>query len=121
MRVNLTAKLLFECGRCLDIVEYELSLCFHEETELSAHSDIIDISPLIDENIILNIPQKVLCSEDCKGLCPVCGANLNVREEGGVFSAESCGCERDGDPRFDALKSLFQNEGGERDGNLPKR
>ena len=118
---ELTAKLLFECGRCLDIVEHEMSLGFHEEIGeigLSAHGDTIDISPLVEENIILNIPQKVLCGEDCKGLCPVCGANLNV---------QGCGCERGGNTKLSALKNLIQSEnllqskGGERGGNLSKR
>ncbi|MCL2851543.1 MAG: DUF177 domain-containing protein [Defluviitaleaceae bacterium] len=109
---ELTAKLRFECGRCLDAVEHELSMGFQEKIELAAHDDVIDISSLVDENIILNIPQKVLCGEECKGLCPVCGASLNLRD---------CGCERGGDSKFAALKNLLQSEGGERDGNLPKR
>ncbi|MCX5850125.1 MAG: DUF177 domain-containing protein [Deltaproteobacteria bacterium] len=50
-----------------------------EELEVSYYQgDIIDLAPIICEQIILQIPMKVLCSEECKGLCPHCGANLNT-------------------------------------------
>lgn len=50
-----------------------------EELEISYfHGDFIDLTPIICEQIILQIPIKVLCKEDCRGLCPHCGANLNV-------------------------------------------
>jgi len=104
---EVTAKLRLECGRCLEAVECELSAGFHEE--VGQKDDAVDISALVDENIILNIPQKVLCGEYCKGLCSVCGANLNISD---------CGCDQEGDPRFVTLRNLFQNKGGERDGNL---
>ena len=41
------------------------------------HDDVIDLDPLIFEQIVLQIPIKMLCLESCKGLCPQCGANLN--------------------------------------------
>ena len=53
-------------------------------------------------DLLLELPSKMLCQEDCRGLCPICGKDLN---EG------PCGCEHDTtDPRWDALKSLFQDE-----------
>lgn len=58
-----------------------------EELEISHyHGDFIDLTPIICEQIILQIPIKALCSEDCKGLCPHCGINLNV---------SSCNCHLD--------------------------
>ena len=55
-----------------------------EELEISYYKgDFIDLGPIICEQIILQIPIKALCSEECKGLCPQCGANLN---------ASSCNC-----------------------------
>ena len=55
-----------------------------EELEISYYQgDFIDLAPIICEQIILQIPIKVLCSEECKGLCPQCGANLNT---------SSCNC-----------------------------
>ncbi|MCL2618347.1 MAG: DUF177 domain-containing protein [Defluviitaleaceae bacterium] len=108
---TVSAKLRFECGRCLGDVECEVSPDFHEKLEHAPGAQSIDISMTIDEHIILFIPQKVLCGEDCKGLCSSCGENLNN---------QNCDCEPEIDPRFDVLKDLYL-EGGERDGNLPKR
>jgi len=55
-----------------------------EELEISYYKgDFIDLGPIICEQIILQIPIKALCSEECKGLCPQCGANLNT---------SSCNC-----------------------------
>jgi uncharacterized protein len=60
--------------------------------------EIVDLAPLIYEQIMLHIPMKVLCSEICKGLCPQCGANMN---------AGDCNCRKDpGDERFAVLRNL---------------
>ena len=63
------------------------------------------IASIWEETILhevqLGIPMKVLCKEDCKGLCPICGQDLNEGQ---------CDCETDsGDPRWEALKgSIFR-------------
>jgi uncharacterized protein len=55
-----------------------------EELEISYYQgDFVDLEPIICEQIILQIPMKALCSEECKGLCPQCGINLNT---------SSCNC-----------------------------
>jgi len=60
----------------------------------------IDITEDIRETVLLAIPIKLLCKHDCKGLCPHCGANLNV---------ESCTCAEEMiDPRWEALKKLLR-------------
>lgn len=60
--------------------------------------DTIDLEPMILEQIILQIPIRVLCREDCRGLCPRCGANLNQ---------EPCRCQSEViDERFALLKNL---------------
>ncbi|MFH1756381.1 MAG: DUF177 domain-containing protein [Candidatus Latescibacterota bacterium] len=51
----------------------------------------------IYENLIINIPIRILCDEGCKGLCPDCGADLN---------SNPCSCIRTTESRWDALKSL---------------
>jgi len=57
-----------------------------------------DTRPLLLEQMQLNVPMKPVCRDDCKGLCPRCGANLNEGE---------CGCEDDWeDPRWAALKDF---------------
>ena len=56
--------------------------------------------PYVEECLFINEPFKVLCDEDCKGLCPSCGANLNQEQC-------SCGDDTDIDPRMEALKELL--------------
>jgi uncharacterized protein len=57
----------------------------------------IRLDQYIYENLVINIPMRILCEEDCKGLCPDCGADLNI---------EACTCNQKTDPRWEALKSL---------------
>lgn len=57
----------------------------------------VDLEPLFREEFVLTIPYAPLCREDCKGLCPQCGINLNTG---------TCACEKPIDPRLAALKGL---------------
>jgi uncharacterized protein len=62
------------------------------------HGKEIDLDPLVREQLVLALPEYPVCREGCKGLCSVCGANLNERE---------CGCDRHvPDPRWAALKNV---------------
>jgi uncharacterized protein len=62
--------------------------------------EVIEVDHLVAEQIFLALPVKVLCSEDCKGICPGCGANLNE---------EPCRCKADrGQSPFEKLKSIKQ-------------
>jgi uncharacterized protein len=59
---------------------------------------VIDLDPLVREQLLLALPGYPVCREDCKGLCSVCGANLNDRD---------CGCDRHvPDPRWAGLKDV---------------
>jgi uncharacterized protein len=58
------------------------------------------LDELVWEDIVLNMPTKLLCRSDCKGLCPCCGANLNE---------SSCNCKPAGDPRWEALQELMSD------------
>lgn len=60
-----------------------------------------DIEPLVREDILLTLPMKVLCREDCVGICHRCGKNLNDGP---------CDCGRDYDPRWDALQQLLEDD-----------
>lgn len=61
----------------------------------------LDLDELATTDILLELPIKTLCSEDCKGLCPKCGTNLNEKD---------CGCDtRQIDPRLEALRKLLEN------------
>lgn len=110
-----------QCGRCLEPLiipvnsefkytltpapediegpEIELSPDMTDEVNLGYYQeDEIDLDPIVLEQVVLQIPIKPLCREECKGLCPRCGADLNV---------ESCDCRADsGDLRFAVLKNF---------------
>lgn len=99
-----------ECVRCLTAFQQPLKINF---TELYAFSQryvtdsgllmpetgIIDLGPVLREYAVLEIPISPLCKPDCKGLCPICGNNLN----------ESTCIHQDdtGDPRLASLRSLL--------------
>ena len=105
------------CSRCLEVTHLPIKSAFRytfmpadeglagdrelseEDLEFSYYrGDVIELDRIVFEQIILQIPMKVLCSENCKGLCPRCGANLNI---------SVCGCKDDFvDERFAVLKSV---------------
>jgi uncharacterized protein len=106
-RVGYTTK----CSRCLkdvkSLVEADLKEEFAEEGQLKnddcyiyANKAIV-LDKVLKDNIILNLPVKQMCSEDCKGLCLECGVDLNN---------ERCSCSKEElDPRMEALKDFFKN------------
>jgi uncharacterized protein len=62
---------------------------------------LVDLGEALREYALLALPMRPLCKPDCKGLCPTCGADLNLGD---------CGCEsEEGDNRFAALKNLLNN------------
>lgn len=107
---TVTTLLELSCSRCIEKFSYVVDLNIEEK--LTNHdgankdddvifidSDTIDITEIIENNIIVTLPIKRLCREDCKGLCQQCGVNLN-------FSA--CNCTKDDiDPRLAKLKDMF--------------
>ena len=61
----------------------------------------LDVDRLVFGELLLSMPGKVLCKDDCKGLCPVCGTDLNVTE---------CDCEKESlDPRMSVFKDILNN------------
>lgn len=88
VQADFTANSRFECVRCLEEIEQPLHTTFNElyafqhrdvtESDLILHEDAnIDLAPLTREYLLLEVPISPLCSERCKGLCPVCGVDLN--------------------------------------------
>ena len=61
----------------------------------------LDLDSLVREDMILALPAKILCRDDCKGLCQYCGKNLNLG---------SCSCKKPIDPRLQALADLLIDE-----------
>jgi uncharacterized protein len=124
VRGRLTASLGVECHRCLGPVvlsaDQELDLFYLPRPEADDEAsedevgledrdmvvsfyrgDRLDLGEIVREQLLLTLPVKRLCREDCRGLCPHCGKNWNL---------ESCTCaapEEAGDPRLAGLKKLF--------------
>lgn len=69
-----------------------------EAAQVPYDGSSVDLEPVVREQILLALPMVALCVEACKGLCQVCGANLNEA---------ACGCDRHvPDPRWAALRSI---------------
>lgn len=110
LTLSYSGNMIFECDRCLAKVSLDLENSVERllVTKMDAEenqdniilkSTILDLDPILEEEITLNLPLQILCSEDCKGLCPTCGTDLNK---------EMCTCsESKIDPRLEALKNLF--------------
>lgn len=108
-----------DCDRCLEKVQLPLETEFNdlflpkspsqqEEEARSYNGDELDLSVTIIEAIILQMPLKVLCTPTCRGLCSVCGTNLNT---------VACDCETESfDPRLTMLLKWKQDKGGGDDG-----
>ncbi len=108
--------LVIPCDRCLEDVRHEfvlnstkhvdVGLSDAELTEELDESNFIDgyhldVDKLLYNEILSEWPEKVLCRDDCRGLCGVCGQNLNTG---------SCDCEEPGlDPRMSVVRDLFKN------------
>lgn len=108
----------FECSRCLeyykDSLDGEIAFSIREsmDSEPFDRSEIpesqiivpdgvkrVDISDPVREALILEVPLKPLCSEECRGLCPQCGVNRNE---------QNCQCKIEAnDPRWDGLRELL--------------
>ena len=97
------------CARCnapvtgTRSVPVDHTLIAHAENEdndefIVVENMLLDLDALVSEDIFLAMPFRFLCSDSCKGLCPVCGADLNV---------SPCSCAKATDPRWDVLKNLM--------------
>ncbi len=92
---RISAELELDCARCGEPLTRAFSDAFDEVYPDSL--EYIDTREVIRESAGLLAPIKVLCAEDCKGRCLVCGANRNVKK---------CGCTADMTNKFSALKDL---------------
>lgn len=111
-QLNLKARCIAECVRCLEPFHQELEiestdlyLFAHQSADISdlvvPENGILDIEPQVRDEALLAIPINPQCSLECKGLCPVCGENRNLKD---------CNHEQQAvDPRFEVLKSLREN------------
>ena len=89
LKANCTGHMTTQCARCMnDVILFE---------------DVkIDIDDIVANNFLMNVEGKYLCSEDCKGLCQHCGADLNEGD---------CGCSQENiDPRWAALVDIMEKD-----------
>jgi uncharacterized protein len=127
VRGRLAAAVEPECGRCLELytasLDQELDLFYlpHVPGQLEEQEDDValsdrdvvvgyyegerlDLGEVVREQLFLALPLKPLCREDCRGLCPTCGKNLNTG---------ACGCpppETPEDPRLSPLRGLIDKK-----------
>jgi len=115
---RVSATLELRCSRCLEPFRWSVDEPFEltyqpraavqsaEEREIADEDfsaavyddDQIDLEQLIRERFEMSLPMKPLCTDECRGLCPVCGGNLN---------RQACGCKAEwDDPRMAVLKKL---------------
>jgi uncharacterized protein len=118
LKGNLETSLELPCARCLEPVLYQVDRSFdllyrplgtdagHEELSITdAEAEIgyyqgeaLLLEDALREQVLLALPLKIVCREDCQGLCPHCGQNLNESQ---------CACaEQMEDPRWAALKEI---------------
>lgn len=107
--------LMIPCGRCLEPVRNEFHLSIERTFDMSRTEEErivdlddqpylegynLDVDQLVRDELLLNLPMKVLCDEDCKGICNRCGANLNHG---------NCQCDQTSlDPRMSVIQDIFK-------------
>lgn len=112
--LRLTAKTVLDavCDRCAKEFSPEKEVSFQcilaEEVQNEENDEIVllqegkvDVGELARTAFILEMDTKTLCSEDCKGLCPRCGVDLNLGP---------CSCQKEVDPRLAVLAKLLENK-----------
>lgn len=108
--------LILNCSRCLKDLEYPIDIHFVKEIDFNLTNEDrakdldetnyvegydLNVDTLIYEEILIGFPMKLLCSEECKGICKKCGQNLN---DG------SCRCDTtEYDPRMERIRDIFNN------------
>lgn len=114
LSLHCTGSMDTQCARCMKDISVDIDFFANEhlirsDAEFNEEEDVIlfdghtvELDDIIADNLIMNIEPRYLCDEDCKGLCPHCGADLNEGE---------CGCNREViDPRWQGLADLMKNE-----------
>lgn len=115
VRGQLNGSVVVPCSRCAEDAKIDMDARFDEYEEIpeqgrgkgrdveghivfDRNAPMLNLAEVAWEQFMLAMPPQILCRENCKGLCPQCGANLNLGE---------CGCKtEDGDPRLSALRNL---------------
>ena len=91
LRATVTGTGVFPCDRCLEPVSLDLSadldtvldLSSSEDESVTVNDGAVDLAKTAYDALVLAVPMRILCREDCRGICPVCGKNRNDGD---------CGC-----------------------------
>lgn len=116
LEANTKVSLLIPCSRCLEGVETFFDISISKELDFNDTDNDrvreldetnymdgynLDVDILVYNEILIEFPMQVLCKEDCKGICFVCGKNQNEN---------TCDCDKTvGDPRMSAIRDIFNN------------
>ncbi|MGL6105364.1 YceD family protein [Romboutsia sp.] len=119
--VDINFTILDNCARCLVEVEVPIEYSikgflvkenydedsFEDDDAFIYDGQELNLLDIIEQTLDFKIPARVLCKEDCEGLCQGCGANLNKEE---CSCNETANDEEIIDPRFAKLKDIFKND-----------
>ena len=104
-----TVGMSMPCDRCLEPVSFSVDFELNEKFSSNASydeeietfsGDSIDLTSIVIRNILAVLPMKVVCSDDCKGICDRCGTNLN---------RGTCDCAgKSLDPRMSVIQDIFK-------------
>jgi len=111
LKGTITGKVITQCSLCLQEIELDFDLPVEriyktvtDEESFPLVDFKIDLDELVFEEAVLNLPLKPVCHEECRGLCPICGQNLNERD---------CNCTKDDiDLRLLPLMKLLEKQKG---------
>ncbi len=110
-----SGSILYSCSRCLDevLVKYQRHIkkmivrsipesSEEEDDWYLAEDHLLNLEAIVSDEVMIDLPYQTLCDNECKGLCPNCGVNLNH---------ETCSCSEEKiDPRLEILKNFFTQE-----------
>ncbi|MGL5315999.1 MAG: YceD family protein [Peptostreptococcaceae bacterium] len=119
--VDVNFTIIDNCARCLGEVEVPIEYSikgflvkedydendFEEDDAFIYDGQDLELVDIIEQTLDFNMPARILCSEDCRGLCQGCGANLNKQK---CSCSEIANDEEIIDPRFAKLKDIFKND-----------
>lgn len=116
VKTNIDLELLIPCDRCLKEVKCKMNIEVNKDIDMNESQndetgddqelffidgDELDVEKLVYNEVLVNLPMKILCSENCKGICNRCGANLN---------SQTCDCDTtELDPRMSKIRDIFNN------------
>lgn len=86
VKVHMHGRHRSPCCRCLETVEEDWDRDFVFDYPVSRDTEAVELDEDIRQEVILSLPQRILCREDCRGICHVCGADLNK---------ETCHCKKE--------------------------